>query len=80
MHGFDSFEKLIKSACNCLLSVSQSLELEIHASKEYTFKSTPDSCFVLWALLSGVQYFVIRSTTVCFAWQNRSRTFQVSIF
>ena len=40
--------KLIKNACNCLLSVSQALEREVHTSHECTFiKSTPDSCFVL---------------------------------
>ena len=38
MLGFDSFEKLIKSACKCLLSDSQFLELEIHASKEFAFQ------------------------------------------
>ena len=43
---------MIKSACNRLLSVSQALELEIHASDEFTVptisssKATPDSCFV----------------------------------
>ena len=35
MHGL---EKLIKSACKCLLSVSQALELEIHASNEFAFQ------------------------------------------
>ena len=30
-------EKLIKNACNSLLSISQVLELEIHASNEFTF-------------------------------------------
>ena len=35
MHGL---EKLIKSAYNRLLSVSQPLELEIHDSNEFTFQ------------------------------------------
>ena len=51
MHGLD---KLIKSACNCLLSVSKALE---HASTEFTFSNqhqTAVSSF--WALISGVQY------------------------
>ena len=43
MHGL---EKLIKSACNCLLSVSQALELEIHALNEFTF-SNQDQTAVL---------------------------------
>ena len=39
--------QLLAIRCNCLLS--QALELEIHASNEFTFfKSTPDSCFILF--------------------------------
>ena len=34
MHGI---EKVIKGACKCLPSVSQALELEIHASNEFAF-------------------------------------------
>ena len=53
MHGL---ETLIKRACNCLLSVSQALELEIHASNKFTFSNqhqTAASSF--WVLISGVQ-------------------------
>ena len=39
-------EKVMKSACNCLLSVSQALELEIHTSNEFT---------IYPKLISGVQ-------------------------
>ena len=59
MHGL---EMLIKSACNCLLSVSQALELEIHSSNEFTFSNEHQTAVLsFWVLISGVQYFVIRS-------------------
>ena len=45
MHGL---EKLIKSACDCLLSVFTSFGSANSRFKcIYFFKSTPDSCFVL---------------------------------
>ena len=61
-------EKLIKSACNCLLSVSQALELEIHASIEFSFKINTRQLFRPFGY-SSIQYFVMRC-----------RTFQVPIF
>ena len=51
-------KKLIKSACNCLLSIWQALELEIRLQMNLLFKSTPDSCLVFlgthqWCSVSG---------------------------
>ena len=46
----------------------------------YFFSSTPDSCFVLWVFISGVQYFVTRSPSVSFVSPNRFRTFPFPIF
>ena len=71
-------EKLIKSACNCLPSFSQALQLEIHTSKEFTSSNQHQTAVLsFWVLLRGVQYFVICSSSVCFLWQNSSRTFPV---
>ena len=43
-------------------------------------KSKADSCFVLWVLISGVHYFVTRSSSVCFVYQNPSRTFPERLY
>ena len=78
MHGL---EKLIKNACNCLLSVFTSFGLEIQASNEFIFSNQNQTAVLsFWVLISGVQYCVIRSSSVCFVWQNRSRTSPVPIF
>ena len=68
MHGL---EKLIKSACNCLQSSSQGLELEIHTPNEYTIPRS-DSLFRIYfvAQMTG-QHFVEHRKRLCI----RSRNF-----
>ena len=59
-------EKLIKSACKCLLSVSKALEREIHSSNELTSSNQHQTAVLSFlVLISGVHYFVIRSSSVC---------------
>ena len=73
-----SWSRMLAIAC---YPFSQALELEIHASNEFIISNqhqTAVSSF--WVLISGVQYCVIRSSSVCFVWQNRSRTSPVPIF
>ena len=72
------WSKVLAIAC---YPFSQALELEIHDSNEFTFSNhhqTAVSSF--WVSISGVQNFVIRSSSVCFVWQNRSRMFPIPIF
>ena len=56
-------EKLIKSACNCLLSVSQALELEMHALNEFTFQMNSRQLFRPFgysSVVSSCLWYVLR--------------------
>ena len=57
---------LFKSACKCVLSVSQTWEMEIHASNNLLFQINARQlfrpCHCVWVLISGFQYFAIRSS------------------
>ena len=67
-----SWSRMLAIACYPFL---QALELEIDASNEFIFSNqcqTAVSSF--WVLISSVLYCVIRSSLVCFVWQNHSES------
>ena len=74
-------QRLIKNACNCLLSIAQALELKIHTSNEVWFSDQHLTAVLsICLLISGVQYIVICSPLVSFVLQNRSRTIRIPNF
>ena len=77
----NGLEKLIKSLQFLAINFTSFGTENSYTYIEITFSNQHQTAVLsFWVLIRGVQYFMIRSASVCFAWQNCFRTFKFRYF